>query len=131
MSDTTRKRRVSILTLVAAFAALLSGARADDRAPHAPPPEPHTACDGRQDGAACSVTAGDLTVQGTCVSAPDGRLACRPGAPPPPPEAITACDAKQAGDGCSVAFGPLTMKGICTAAEDGRVACRPNGPPRP
>lgn len=130
MSDTTRKRPVSILTLVTAVAVLLGAARADDRAPPGPPPDPHTACAGRQEGAACSVISGGLTVQGTCASAPDGRLACRPSAPPPPPEAVTACDSKQAGDGCSVAFGPISMRGVCAAVEDGRLACRPNGPPR-
>ncbi len=124
MSNTTRRRHVPTLTLVAALAAAASPARGDDRAE-----DLYGSCNGRQAGAACSVTFSAGTLQGTCASAPDGRLACRPNAPPPPPEALAACDAKHAGDGCSVALGPLTMTGACAAVQDGRLACRPSGPP--
>jgi hypothetical protein len=126
MSNTTRRRHVSTLTLVAALAAALGPARGDDRVP----PDLYGSCDGRQAGAACSATSPAGTFQGTCASAPDGRLACRPSEPPPPQEAVAACAAKRAGDGCSVAFGPLTMTGACAAVQDGRLACRPSGPPR-
>jgi hypothetical protein len=126
MSNTTRRRHVSTLTLVIALAAALGPARGDDRAPQ----DLYSSCDGRQAGAPCSATYSAGTFQGTCASAPDGRLACRPSEPPPPPEATAACDAKHAGDGCSVAFGPLTMTGACAAVQDGRLACRPSGPPR-
>jgi hypothetical protein len=139
MDDTTRKHRTTMYdatptrlvpALAIAVAMAVGAARADDRAPHAPPPEIFNACEGRQAGSACSMTFGDRTVQGTCAAAPDARLACRPGAPPPLSEAVAACEAKQVGDGCSVAFGPLTMSGTCAAVEDGRLACRPSGPPR-
>lgn len=55
------------------------------RPPHGPPPEAVAACSGLSDSAACSVTLGSRTLQGTCRAAPGpdgGTLACMP-APPP------------------------------------------------
>jgi hypothetical protein len=80
---------VSVSTVVA----LSALAFADDDHPHhrGPPPEAFTACDGKADGDACSVTFHDNTAHaGTC-EAPhhesDGkRLACRPNDLPPPPD---------------------------------------------
>jgi hypothetical protein len=127
-SDAARSRLVSTtVALALALAAGWGAARADDGAP----PDPYTPCDGRKTGAACTATRGAHTVQGTCASAPDGRLACRPDAPRPPAEAFTACNAKGSGDACSVTAGPLTVSGTCAAADDGRLACRPSGPPPP
>ena len=128
--EITRNRFVSSLALALPLAAAATlVARADDRPPHTPPPEAYTACDGKQVDAACTVTFGDRTLEGTCAATPDGRLACRPSRPPPPPEAFTVCDSKKSGDGCTVTFHERTMDGTCAAVDDGRLACRPSGPP--
>ncbi len=51
-----------------------------------PPPEAFTACANASASQACSVTFGEHTMTGTCVSAPEGsRLVCRPDHPPAPP----------------------------------------------
>jgi len=50
-----------------------------------PPPAAFTACDGKPAGAACSVTLGDRTIDGSCKGPPPGvsdpRLACAPARP--------------------------------------------------
>lgn len=56
--------------------------------PHGPPPEEvFAACDGKAADAACSVTLGDHTIEGTCRAAPptmnETRLGCAPSRPPP------------------------------------------------
>ncbi|MDF2696678.1 MAG: hypothetical protein K0S65_5061, partial [Labilithrix sp.] len=59
------------------------------RPPGPPPAEVFTACEGKAADAACSVTFGDRTIEGTCKAAPPGmnetRLGCAPSHPPPPP----------------------------------------------
>lgn len=57
--------------------------------PHGPPPEAiFTACDGKAADAACTVTLGDRTIEGTCKAPPPGvegtRLGCVPARPPRP-----------------------------------------------
>lgn len=57
--------------------------------PHGPPPaEVFAACDGKAADAACSVTIGDRTIEGTCKAPPPGveetRLGCAPAHPPHP-----------------------------------------------
>ena len=56
--------------------------------PHGPPPEEvFAACDGKAADAACSVTLGDHTIEGTCRAAPptmnETRLGCAPSRQPP------------------------------------------------
>ena len=46
---------------------------------HGPPPEALAACQGKQDGEACSVTLRDQQIQGQCRTGPDNqRSACIP-----------------------------------------------------
>lgn len=55
-----------------------------------PPPQAFDACKTLAEGAACVVTFGDRSIQGTCRKGPDGNgaLACAPAnLPPPPPPA--------------------------------------------
>ena len=51
-----------------------------------PPPIAFAACEGREDGAACSVSLPGHTIEGTCRAAEDRRLFCLPAHMPPPPE---------------------------------------------
>lgn len=127
MSKTSRRHIPSTLALVAGLAMTIGAARLD-RAAHASPPEPSSACEGQELGAACSLVLGGHTVHGRCGSDPDGRLVCQPRPPPPPAAAVTACDARREGDGCSVALGPFTVSGTCAVTDDGRLACRPREP---
>lgn len=52
----------------------------------APPPEAFTACEGKAADAACTVTFGDRTIEGTCRTPPpdsgETRLVCFPARPP-------------------------------------------------
>jgi hypothetical protein len=63
----------------------LSGAQAEGRHPHGPPPEAIEVCSALAESAACSVTVHGHTLDGTCRAAPDGKgpLACAPAGPPP------------------------------------------------
>jgi hypothetical protein len=51
-----------------------------------PPPEAFSACSGKSQGAACSLTFHERTLQGVCVAPPDDDLFCMPNEMPPPPE---------------------------------------------
>lgn len=107
---------------------------------HGPPPEALSACSGKSDGAACSVTFGDKTLEGTCSNGPRGdALACRPkdGHGPgmhhhhrgPPPEALTACQGLSSGAGCSVVLGGQARAGTCRQGPPGEpLACVPAPP---
>lgn len=57
------------------------------RPPGPPPAEVFAACDGKATDAACAVTLGDRTLDGTCQGPPPGvdetRLGCAPSRPPP------------------------------------------------
>jgi hypothetical protein len=54
--------------------------------PPGPPPEALEACSGLAQGAACAVTLGGDTLDGSCEPGPGGEaLACRPARMPPPP----------------------------------------------
>lgn len=111
---------------------------------HGPPPEATAACSGKTVDAACAVTFGGKSHDGTCQNGPDGKgeLACRPNDMPkppagghphgPPPEAIQACEGKAESAACSVTFGDHTMEGTCRRGPDGKgeLACAPSGPPR-
>src|SRR5262245_58668190 len=48
------------------------------RGHRSPPPEAIEACSGSAEGAACSVTFGEHTVEGTCELSDGEQLACRP-----------------------------------------------------
>lgn len=124
VSAAIRSRLIPTLALVLALGAAAVIARADS-GPPAPPAPPANTCNGQQAGASCTITFGDRTIRGSCASAPDGRLACRPSAPAPPAEAVTACNARRVGDACSVTFGPVSVSGSCATADDGSLACRP------
>lgn len=56
------------------------------RAGRRPPPEAFEACQGRSDGAECSVAFRGETLDGVCVAPPDDELFCLPNDLPPPPE---------------------------------------------
>lgn len=116
---------------------------------HGPPPEAFDACAAKAESAACTVTFGDKTISGTCVTppsdAPDQRLVCRPDNGPdghphgrglhgaPPEEVFGACTGKASGDACSVKFGDHTLDGTCRepppGVQDSRLGCAPSGPP--
>ena len=56
--------------------------------PMGPPPEAYTACQGKTEGAAVTMTTPDgRQIAATCAKGPDGRLAARPNDMPkgPPP----------------------------------------------
>lgn len=121
LSDAVWTRHLSTPALVLVLAAATVAARADG----GPPAPPANTCEGAQAGAACTITFSDHTIRGSCAPAPDGRLACRPSAPPPPAASVSACGARRAGEACSVTLGPLSLSGSCTRAGDGSLACLP------
>jgi hypothetical protein len=55
------------------------------RGPRRPPPEAFGACEGKDEGAECSVDFHGDTLAGVCVSPPDDALFCMPNDLPPPP----------------------------------------------
>ena len=98
--------------------------------PHGPPPEATQACASKQQGTACSFTAHDRELTGTCEAHPgDSTLSCRPAHHGPPPEALEACQGKQEGATCSVTFHDKTLEGQCHTGRDNELACRPQGGP--
>jgi hypothetical protein len=118
-----------------------AGARPMMPGPHGPPPEAFAACKDLTDGAACTVTFHDDTIDGTCHAGPGGHgpLACIPAdmppppPPGPPPEAFAAC--KELGDGaaCTVSFHGEALDGTCHSGPDGKgpLACVPADMPPP
>jgi hypothetical protein len=52
---------------------------------HRPPPEAFSACSGKSEGAECSVTFRERTLDGVCVAPHDDELFCMPNDMPPPP----------------------------------------------
>ncbi len=120
----------------------MGGASAADAPPgpgrHAPPQEAIEACNGLQEGTACTVTFGDgRQLSGTCRTGPQGSAAaCAPNGPPPggfrpPPEAVQACSSLQEGASCSFTMPDGDqLAGTCRASPDGStVACAPAHPP--
>jgi hypothetical protein len=116
--------------------------------PHGPPPKAVDACKPLTEGAACSVSIHDKTIDGTCKKGPDGQgpLACVPANMPPmgphdgprmgpPPEALDACKSLAEGAACSVSIHDKTIDGTCKKGPDGQgpLACVPAGklPPPP
>jgi hypothetical protein len=80
----------STRTALAASAKTTPSMLADAPPPgHKPPQEAFDACKGSTEGAACSVTFHNHTLNGTCKKGPDGddALACAPDHPPGPPPA--------------------------------------------
>jgi len=73
------------LFLTAFLLTICSGAQAQDRPPHPPPPEAIEACATLTEGAVCSFEGrrGE-TVEGECVLTPEDELACAPAGGPPP-----------------------------------------------
>lgn len=53
--------------------------------PRRPPPEAFSACEGKQEGADCSVTFRDKTIEGVCVAPDKEELFCMPNDMPEPP----------------------------------------------
>lgn len=81
--DANRAARAWGASLAALGAVLVVGSNA-----HADPPqlpqEAFTACEGKSEGDACSVTFREHTIEGTCATGPEGgKLHCRPSGPPP------------------------------------------------
>jgi hypothetical protein len=68
-----------------ALATVVAEPRSGPPAPREPPPFAFEACADKQEGAACSVTMHDRTLDGSCVTGHDDRLFCRPDNMPPPP----------------------------------------------
>jgi hypothetical protein len=107
--------------------------------PPAPPPEALAACTDLAAGEACTVTVGDLSIEGSCRSGPRGTepLACVPdGGPPPPPvppEAFAACAELSLDAACALNLGPGTILGTCRTGPMGTepLACVPEGGPPP
>lgn len=103
---------------------------------HAPPPASYEACQAKAAGDACTLTFGEKSIGGKCVTppagAPDARAFCMP---VPPPAVYDACTSKAAGDACSVTMGDKTWSGKCSApppeavakGADARLGCRPEG----
>lgn len=127
------KRQLAAASLVAVSLPLALAGANDRPPPHKPPQAAIDACAKLAKGAACSVTFGDRTMNGTCESIPQtSTLACRPEHPPgPPPEAVDACNGATSGDACSITHGDHTISGTCERGPDGNgpLACRPAGPP--
>jgi hypothetical protein len=84
------------LLLIGMAASILPGiARAEDATSHRdalpehgghrPPPEAFSACADKKEGAACSVTFHERTLDGVCVAPSDDQLFCMPDDMPPPP----------------------------------------------
>ncbi len=101
-----------------------------------PPPVALEACKTLTAGAACSVTFGDKTINGTCATGgPANELACRPADTEghhrgPPPKAFEACKSLAVGAECSVSFGEKTLSGTCRVGPSGEAAaCVPARPP--
>ena len=110
--------------------------------PFGPPPEAFAACQDLSDGAACSVTFHEQTLDGTCRKGPNASaaLACVPAnmpppplPGPPPPEAFAACKDLADGATCSVTFQDRTLDGTCRKGPDGKgeLACAPTRMPPP
>jgi hypothetical protein len=128
------RRHIMAGSLVA-LAFPLALAAANDRPPPPKPPQAAIdACASSSQGAACSVTFGDRTINGTCELVPQTTtLACRPDHPPgPPPEAVDACKSASEGASCSFSHGDHSISGTCAKGPDGNgpLACKPEGPPR-
>ncbi len=130
-------KRIGIATWTVAAVLALAGASvlADEGRgrPPAPPAESLQACQGLQDGAACSFTMGDRSVQGTCRNGPDGQpAACMPHRPHgPPPEAFQACQSLSEGAACSLDLHGTQLTGTCRKGPQGGgdLACAPPRPP--
>ena len=105
-----------------------------DRPPRQPPPAAFEACQQKKSGDVCEVTFHEHTMSGTCATAPDERLFCRPDHPPgPPPELKAACVGKQAGDVCQATLPDRTITGTCGQGRhhegrDAALICRPAKP---
>lgn len=82
-SRAPRRTRALAASLVALAAVSVFGSTASADPPPLPQ-EAFTACEGKAEGEACSVTFREHTMEGTCTSGPDGgKLHCRPSGPPP------------------------------------------------
>lgn len=56
------------------------------RGPRRPPPEAFRACEGKAEGAECSVAFRGDTLEGVCVAPQSEELFCMPNDMPPPPD---------------------------------------------
>lgn len=123
--------------LLAPLTARASGGEGDR--PPGPPPElrkqAEAACADKASDAACTVTFGDRTLEGTCRTPHHGEsktLACMPARPPgPPPGSLEACSGKQEGAACTVETPRGQLNGTCAKPPhgDGALGCRPERPP--
>jgi hypothetical protein len=103
-----------------------------------PPPStpPIVACGGKTAGAACSFTAGSLTVNGMCRQFGDGDgdsddfLACLPMISALPP--VSACSNLTAGAPCTITSSGKTLNGFCHQFPNGGpLVCLPPPPSPP
>lgn len=87
-----KRRILQSFTLAALVAFALPAVASERPAPRPdrrPPPEAFAACEGLEEGAACTVLTPneEAEIEGTCRRGPDGKgeLACAPIHPGPPP----------------------------------------------
>jgi hypothetical protein len=96
MNRGTKARAALVFGTAASICiAIGASARAEDATSHRdempahggrkPPPEAFSACEGKSEGAECSVSFRDQTRDGVCVAPADEPLFCMPNDMPPPP----------------------------------------------
>ena len=89
-----------------------------------PPPEAIQACNGLEDGAACSFTLHERQISGLCRARPEGKPAVC--APNPRPEALQACSGLEQGAPCNFTYNGNQISGTCRGPQGKPAACRPN-----
>ena len=132
-SNTQRRQRVTLMLASAvALPAAIYLARtahsqgADVLGPPAPPAIAFDVCSLKAATQTCEVSFTDGTkMPGRCESSTDGRLFCRPAAPPgPPPELLKACEGKVEGAPCSGKIATTSFQAACHKDISGRQICR-------
>jgi hypothetical protein len=94
--------------------------------PHRPPQAAFDACQGKGNGERCDIALPDRTISGTCMTTPEGALACRPDHPPgPPPEMTQGCAGKKEGEPCVALHGDDHEDGVCRKGRSGALVCLP------
>ncbi len=88
------------------------------------PTEAVEACDGVEDGGACTVELPGKTISGTCEELWDGLVACKDAGASTDPPGESACTDKAVQDDCEFQAGPGLLAGICLQAP-GKLVCVP------
>jgi len=101
------------------------------------------ACDGLQEGDACTVSFNGVATTGTCTPMMNDQLACMatgvgnvppggqddPGAGGMSAALVEACADLQEGDACAVSLMGMTIEGTCASDAGGQLACVVGGGP--